>query len=246
MPFPESPVPPLPAPSPSLPAPSRSLLVRSFLLGAAVVATCLGVPSDRAAAVPAAVAPAAAVPAAVAPARARAAVPGVGSLGLTGLAVDVTVRRVRRSGQAQWIGHVLEQQLVQVDGCQARRTGTGWHGGVYRSTVRSVCPAGPAAEEAAVQALVRSRPWYGVRVTRVPLVGFSLVADLPTGNDRAVPAAVAQLPGGAAAFYEGDDVSLSYAGPGVTQARLDAAVSAFAAALGIPTSRVTVTPLATP
>ena len=246
-------MPPLPAPSLSLSAPSRSLLVRSFLLGAAVLATCLGVPSDRAAATGAPTGAratvAAAAPAAVpvaAPAAVPAAVPAVGSLGLTGLAVDVTVRRVHRSGQAQWIGHVLEQQLVQVDGCQARRSATRWHGDVYRSTVRSVCPAGPAAEEAAVQALVRSRPWYQVRVTRVPLVGFSLVADLPSGNDRAVPSAVAQLPGGAAAFYEGDDVSLSYAGPGVTQARLDAAVSAFATALGIPASRVTVTPLATP
>jgi len=77
----------------------------------------------------------------------------------------------------------------------------------------------------------------------VPLVGFSLVADLPEGNDRAVPAALAKLPGDGFTFAEGDDLSLSYVGQGVTQAQLEAAVSAFAKALGVRVDAIDVRPL---
>jgi len=168
----------------------------------------------------------------------------VAALALVGTSTQVTVHRVYRRGQVLWIEHVLDERLLGIDGCQARRSGTSWHAGTYRTTVHTVCPAGPAAAEAAARALVRSRPWYRVAVTRVPLVAFTLLADLPTGNGRAVPAALAHLPEGPAAFVEGDDVSLTYAGPGVTQAQLDAALAAFASALGVPARTVSVIPLA--
>jgi hypothetical protein len=144
----------------------------------------------------------------------------------------------------QWISHVLDTRLVGLDQCQAERSRVSWTSDTYRATVRTVCVDGPARTEAAVRALVADRPWYWVQVTRVPLVGFSLGADLPSGNDRAAPAALAQLPEGDFTFAEGDDLSLSYVGRGVTQAQLDAAVAAFAAALGIGADKVEVTPLA--
>jgi len=218
---------------------------RTTVLGLAVgLLTCLGV---MAATVSPASAATAATPVA-APAVAPAAVQARGNLSvaelaLTGTRTHVTVGNVRRRGQAAWIDYVLDSRLVDVDGCQARRTTGARRGQVYRASVYAVCPSVPGAQEIAAKALVRSRPWYRVTVDQVPMVGFSLVADLPTGNDRAVPAAVAVLPTGPAVFYEGDDVSLMYAGPGVTQARLDAAVSAFAGALHIPTSKVLITTL---
>jgi hypothetical protein len=158
----------------------------------------------------------------------------------------VTVRRIFRTGQASWVGHIIQTRLVDgLDNCQARRPPASWQSHVYRSSVYAVCPAGPAAAEAAAKALVRSRPWYHVSVDRITMVAFTLLAGVPEGNDRAVPAAIAELPSGPAVFFEGDDVSLTYAGPGVTQAQLDAAVTAFARALGIPASQVTVSPLTT-
>jgi hypothetical protein len=81
-------------------------------------------------------------------------------------------------------------------------------------------------------------------VTGVPLVGFGLLADLPSGNDRAYSSALAQLPSGPFTFAEGDDLSLNYVGQGVTQAQLDSAVAAFAKALGVPVTQVEVAPLA--
>jgi len=168
----------------------------------------------------------------------------VRDLALTGTRTRVVVGHVSRRGQALWIDHVLDARLVDAEGCQARRTTGARHAQVYRASVYAVCPSAPGAQQAAAKALVRDRPWYRVTVEQIPMVGFSLVADLPTGNDRAVPAALAVLPTGPAVFFEGDDVALMYAGPGVTQARLDAAVSAFASALGIPTSKVSITPLA--
>jgi hypothetical protein len=80
-------------------------------------------------------------------------------------------------------------------------------------------------------------------VSDIPMVGFALLADLPSGNGNAVPAALAELPHGGFTLAEGDDVSLSYVGQGVTQAQLDAAVTAFARALSVPTSRVSVSRL---
>jgi hypothetical protein len=220
----------------------RSRILLIALLTALVGAGALAQPASAATAATAAPRTAA-VHAAAAPAAARAAVP-VSALKLTGTATRVTVRKVYRTGQARWISHVLESRLVDVEGCQARKAPTRWSSSVYRSTVYSICPDGPAAAEQAARALVASRPWYRVSVDRVPLVAFTLVADLPAGNDRAVPAALAKLPAGPAVFFEGDDVSLTYAGPGVSQARLDAAVAAFAAALHVPTSKVAISPLA--
>jgi hypothetical protein len=177
------------------------------------------------------------------PAGRAAAVP-VRSLAVTGTTTTVTVHRVYRRGQVQWINHVLATRLVDLDGCQAQKTRASWDGRTYRSTVRTVCADGPARPQAAARDLVADRPWYRVRVTRVPLVGFGLLADLPSGNDRAFSAALAQLPSGPFTFAEGDDLSLNYVGEGVTQAQLDSAVAAFAKALGLPVAQVEVAPLA--
>jgi hypothetical protein len=168
----------------------------------------------------------------------------VGSLTLTGTTTTVTVHRVYRRGQVQWINHVLSTRLVDLDGCQAQRSRASWDGRTYRATVRTVCADGPSRSQAAARSLVADRPWYQVNVTRVPLVGFGLLADLPSGSDRAVPAALAKLPSGPFTFAEGDDLSLNYVGQGVTQAQLDDAVAAFARALGISTNQVEVAPLA--
>lgn len=181
---------------------------------------------------------------AVAPGAARATSVPVSSLAMTGTSTKVTVRRVYRKGQVQWISHILNTRLIGLDQCQAERSRVNWTSSTYRATVHAVCVDGPARTEAAVRQLVADRPWYRMQVTRVPLVGFSLAADLPSGNDRAVPAALAHLPEGDFTFAEGDDLSLSYVGRGVTQAQLDAAVAAFAAALGIGADKVEVTPLA--
>ncbi|HEY6794894.1 MAG TPA: hypothetical protein VI248_09440 [Kineosporiaceae bacterium] len=178
------------------------------------------------------------------PAAATAATPPISALALTGTATRVTVRRIFRTGQVSWVNHVIDTRLVDVDGCQARRSATAWRRHVYRSTVYAICPGAPGVAEAAAKALVRSRPWYRVSVDPVAMVGFTVLAGVPSGNDRAVPAALAQLPTGASVFFEGDDVSLTWAGPGATQAQLDAAVAAFARELGIPATQVTVRPLA--
>lgn len=237
---------PLPQSLPRRPRPRAGSLLGAVCLLIAL-ATALAGPAAASPATPGTVtrAAAAAVPAApaAAPASPAVAVP-VRTLTLTGTATSVTVRRVYRKGQVQWISHVLDTRLVGLDGCQARRSPVSWSADTYRAVVRSVCTDGPARPEAAAKRLVADRPWYLVRVSRVPLVGFSLGADLPRGNDRAFPAALAQLPKGQFTFAEGDDLSISYVGAGVTQAQLDAAVTAFASALGVTPSDVTVTPLA--
>jgi hypothetical protein len=163
---------------------------------------------------------------------------------MTGITTNITVRRIFRRDQAQWVNHVLDTRLVGLDGCQAKRTRANWRGPTYSATVRTVCSDGQGRPEAAALALGRDRPGYRGQTARVRLVGFSFVADLPAGNDQAVPAALAQLPLDPYTFTEGDDLSLSYVGLGVTQGQLDAAVTAFARKLGVPVTAVEVTPLA--
>jgi hypothetical protein len=169
--------------------------------------------------------------------------PSIHSLAVTGTTTRLTVRRVYRNGQVRWINHVLDLSLTDLDGCQAERTGPVLRRSTYAASVNAVCSAGPEAMRAAATRLHRSRPWYRLTVSNVPLIGFALLADLPSGNGNAVPAALAKLPRGGFTFAEGDDVSLNYVGEGVTQGQLDAAVAAFAGALGVSANRVTVSPL---
>lgn len=225
---------------------SRALGV---LLGAVSLAVALttGLAAPSAASAPTGSAPAAvapATPARPAPAAASTTPGPVSALTMTGTTTSITVHRIYRRGQVRWINHVIDTRLLGLDGCQGERTKESWNGRTYRTTVRTVCTDGPARAEAVARDLVKDRPWYRIKVARVPLVGFGLLADLPSGNDRAVPAALAELPSGPFTFIEGDDASLSYVGAGVTQAQLDAAVAAFADALGIPATAVEVTPLA--
>jgi hypothetical protein len=229
----------------SLPRFRRSRVL-SVLLGAASLAAAVttGLAGPSAASIPAAVAPAAVAPAAVAPAAVAPTPVPVSALTMTGTTTNITVHRVYRRGQVQWINHVLSTRLLGLDGCQGERTKERWTGRTYRTTVRTVCVDGPARAEAAARDLVKDRPWYRIKVARAPLVGFGLLADLPSGNDRAVPAALAELPSGPFTFTDGDDASLNYVGEAVTQAQLDAAVAAFARALGVPVTAVEVTPLA--
>jgi hypothetical protein len=172
--------------------------------------------------------------------RAATASPTVESLTLPAVRVHVAVARVHRTGQVQWITHVLYTRLMDLGGCQARRTGPTWTAQTYRTDVLVLCQSGTGQVRSAVSALQKSRPWYKITTTNVPLVGFSLLADLPSGNDAAVPAALAELPSGPLVLQQGDDVSLEYAGPGVTQAQMDAARRAFAAALKVSSSSVAV------
>jgi hypothetical protein len=208
---------------------------------AALLALCaLALPATSASAHPAATT--VARPTAARVTRA-ASIPSVGDLRLTGATADVRVARIYRHGQVAWVNHVLDTRLADIDGCQAVRSPATLQRHVYRSTVHALCLAGTGPVKAAADKLARSRPWYRINVTPVPMVGFTLVADLKQGNDKAVPAALAQLPAGPQVFVDGDDVSLSYAGPGVSQARLDAAVAAFAGALGVPTEKIKVSAL---
>ena len=213
-------------------------LAAALTTPAASAAPQQGVMSAQPAA-PAASGPAAALPAA--PVAAQTA--SVSSLQVTGTTTRIIVHRVYRAGQAQWINHVLDSSLTDLDGCQAERSRPSRRASTYRATVNAVCVGGSRPIRAAVERLHASRPWYQMTVTDVPLVGFTLLADLPNGNGDAVPAALAKLPHGGLTFAEGDDVSLSYVGQGVTQAQLDSAVAAFAGALRIPQSKVSVGPL---
>jgi hypothetical protein len=165
------------------------------------------------------------------------------SLAVTGTTTRLTVRRVYRDGQIRWINHVLDRSLTDLDGCQAERTGPTVRRSTYAASVNAVCSGGPAAMRAAATRLQQARPWYRLTVSDVPLIGFALLADLPAGSGNAVPAALAKLPHGGFTFADGDDVSLNYVGEGVTQTQLDAAVAAFAGALGVPGGRVSVSPL---
>jgi hypothetical protein len=215
------------------------------MLGALGLAVALTVGTAGAAAAVAPAAPPAVPAASLSAAQAAPATPvSVNSLAMTGSTTTITVHRVYRRGQVQWINHVINTRLLGLDGCQGTRTEARWDGRTYRTTVRTVCADGPARAEAAAHALFQDRPWYRISVSRVTLVGFGLLAKLPAGNDQAVPAALAALPHGQFTFADGDDVSLNYVGQGVTQAELDAAVTAFARALGVPVSAVEVTPLA--
>jgi hypothetical protein len=200
--------------------------------------SALALPATSASARPTGVAAGPAVGAA-----ARAAAPSVADLSLTGATATVTVRRIYRKGQLRWVSHVLDIRLVDLSGCQAVRGPVSWSQHVYRSTVHALCLAGTGPVQTAADRLTQSRPWYRITVTPVPMVGFTLLADLPTGKDTAVPAALAALPSGDQVFAEGDDVSLNYAGPSVTQAQLDAAVTAFAGALGVRPDQVKVSRL---
>jgi hypothetical protein len=233
---------------------ARARRPRSFVLRIAVglvaglAALATGLPAE--ASQPAQAAPVAARPGYAAAVAAPAATAALGkgttsvdALRITGSRTRVTVGKVTRRGQVTWIDHVVDDRLVDVDGCQARRvTGTPRRH-VYRASVYAICPGAPTRADRAARALVKAKPWYRVTVQHQTLTGFSLLADLPSGNDKAVPAALAKLPTGPSVFFEGDDVALTYSGPGVTQARLDAAVRAFAAALGVPPGEITVSPL---
>ena len=213
-----------------------------------VVASAAAIPaasaSTRVTHVAAVAGAAAAIPAAATGlARSTGVRPSIDSLAVIGTSTHLTVKRVYRTGQVQWIDHVADQSLTNLNGCQAVRLGPSVRDSTYSGSVDAVCSGGPGVIREAVSRLHRSRPWYRMTVSQVPLVGFALLADLPTGNGNAVPAALAELPHGEFTFAEGDDVSLSYVGRGVTQAELDAAVAAFARALALPEGRVSVSRL---
>lgn len=181
--------------------------------------------------------------AAVATPRALAAAPAVSSLAATGLRTDVTVRGLRTRSQAAWIDRMLDERLVGVEGCAADPGPRTLSRGTYRNHVNLICADGTASARKAAARLAAAKPWYRVRTTTVPVVAFTFLADLPEGNGDAVPAALAKLPRGDFFIAEGDDVSLTYVGQGVTQAQLDAALAAFAGALKVPTAKVAVTPI---
>jgi hypothetical protein len=96
----------------------------------------------------------------------------------------------------------------------------------------------------AAAALLRaSHSWYSVATRTVAVTGFEASVDLAVGSGEAVPAALAQLPHREFTWVDGDDVAFAYVGAGVTQARLDAALLAFAAAQHVPLRRVRVSRL---
>lgn len=164
----------------------------------------------------------------------------VESLRATGARTTVAVRRLHRTAQARWVDHVVDEHLVSIDGCLTDPSRYRFHRGTYRSTVYTLCDGGVATARAAARRLVASRPWYRVRVTPVPVVAFTLEADLEVGRGAPVEAALAELPHRDFTYAEGDDTWLVYVGQGVTQAQLDAARAAFAHALGITIDRVSV------
>ena len=237
---------------PSRPRSRRPLSrVRAAVLAAVLSLTGLAAAlttSSAAAATPAArVAPAAVMAPAAGTTLSAPDLPSVGSLAVTGAQATVTVRKVYRTGQVHWINHVLDTRLTNLDGCKAERVGPSWRRSTYRSSIDLVCSDGPEQVRSAVRALVASRPWYRIKVTNVPLVGFSLLGpeslDGASGLGDAPGDALAQLPSGEFSFPEGDQISLSYVGRGVTQAQLQAAVAAFAKALKISADQVKVGPL---
>jgi hypothetical protein len=167
----------------------------------------------------------------------------VDALRTTGARVDVTVHRIRTSGQARWVDHVVDERLTSTEGCLADPSDSTRRGSTYRVHVNLLCGGGNADVRQAVADLQAGRPWYRMRVTPVPVVAFQFLADLDHGTGDPVGAALRYLPFGDFTVVDGDDVSLTYVGTGVTQADLDAARSAFALALHLPVSRVAVTPL---
>jgi hypothetical protein len=167
----------------------------------------------------------------------------VSSLRAVGARTDVRVRGLKRTAQARWVDHVVDDRLVSLDGCLADVTPYRFRRGVYRSRVNTLCAGGVAQARQAAASLTADRPWYRVRVRAVPVVAFTFTADLEQGRGEPVSAALDRLPFGDFSYIEGDDTSLVYVGQGVTQAQLDAARAAFAAELRIPPDQVAVSPL---
>ncbi len=167
----------------------------------------------------------------------------VGELRTTGARTDVTVRRLRRTAQARWVDHVVDERLVAIEGCLADPSRFSFSSGVYRSHVNTLCPGGLASARRAAARLVADRPWYRVRVRPVPVVAFTMEADLQVGRGEPFAAAIRHLPQRDFTYVEGDDVWMVYVGTGVTQTQLDAARAAFAHELGIGVGRVTVAPV---
>ncbi len=183
---------------------------------------------------------------AVAPAPAGAAHEAAGSvkaLQAVGVRVDVTVRRIYTRGQARWVDHVVDQNITAIDGCIPDPSDSRRSGSTYRVHVNLLCEGGKALVRRRVDALVAKRPWYRITVKSVPVVAFGFLADLDHGRGDPVGAALAELPFNDFTFVEGDDVSLTYVGTGVTQGQLDRARAAFAQALRIPVARVAVNPV---
>lgn len=177
----------------------------------------------------------------VAPAAARAT--SIGTLQATAARTDVVVRGVRRAAQSQWIDQVVDSSLVSLDGCVAAVGEPVVRGGVYRTSVTTLCPGGLARARAAARALVRSRPWYQVSVRPVTVAAFTFTTPVEVGRGTPVEAALAHLPLTASTYVEGDDTSLVFVGAGVSQRQLDLARAAFARELGIGSARVRVSPL---
>lgn len=166
--------------------------------------------------------------------------PSVESFRAQAVRTDVVVRGLHSRAQARWIDRVVEDRLVAVDGCSADPGSRSLRRGVYRTHVTLFCPEGTAPAVRAAASLRADKPWYRLTTRTVPVVAFTFLADLDTGNGDAVPAALAVLPRGEVYLVDGDDVSLSYVGTGVTQQDLDAARAAFAAALEVGVDAVAV------
>jgi hypothetical protein len=158
----------------------------------------------------------------------------VGTLRRSGSRVDVVVRGLRTAAQQRWVDLVVDTAVVQLDGCVSAGGAGTVRGGVYRRHVYLLCHGGPARVRAAAASLRASRPWYRVTTRTVTVTAFEASVDRAVGNGDAVPAALAQLPRREFTWVEGDDVAFGYVGTGVTQARLDAALRAFAAAQHVP------------
>ncbi len=167
----------------------------------------------------------------------------VATLAATGTRTDIVVRGLRGRPQARWVDRVVDQSITGTDGCLADPSSSRLRAGTYRVHVNLLCAGGPGQARAAAARLVAARPWYRVRVDPVPVTAFTFLAGVANGNGDAVPAALAELPAGDFRIAEGDDVSLTYVGQGVTQAQLDAALGAFARALHLSPGRVKVTPI---
>lgn len=207
-----------------------------------ITATCLvalSVLSALSGAAPAQADDAAQVPGAVRPTSTV----SVDQLRTTGARTDITVRRLQRTAQARWVDHVVDDRLVSIDGCLADPGRFRMRSGTYRSHVNTLCAGGVAQARRAAAALVADKPWYRVTVRAVPVVAFTLEADLEVGRGEPFAAAYRHLPHRGFTYVEGDDVWMAYVGTGVTQTQLDAARAAFAAELRISADRVTVAPL---
>jgi hypothetical protein len=167
----------------------------------------------------------------------------IATLAAVGTRTDVVVAHLRTPAQARWVDHVVDQNLTSTQGCLADPSARSLHAGTYRAHVNLLCAGGARQARAAAAALVAARPWYRLRTSSVAVTAFTFVAALDHGNGDAVPAGLAQLPSTDFTIADGDDVSLTYVGQGVTQSRLDAALAAFAGALHIPVAQVKVSPI---